>query len=546
MASKQNPVVSTSLGKLEGKWNKAGSIASFNGVPFAKAPIGDLRWKAPQALDSWEGIRPAKKYGNFAWQRRVEMFEFMFALMEGQGWNPIKTWLLKSLLRIVPAPKQNEDCLYLNIKTPDPSASSKLPVMVWIHGGDHQDGGSAEPFYIGESLAKEGTVYVSINYRLGLFGYFAHPELSAESEQGVSGNYGTMDQVAALEWVRDHIADFGGDPENVTIFGESAGGESVAHMMASPLAKGLFHRAIMQSPSNGGQMTHLKDQFSNYMCSEDQGQHFAKTVGISGANQVAQLRSMPAKDLQKICSGMSEWGSFYPTIDGYVLPESPLAAFKRGAQAKVPLIIGSNRDEGTLIHFLLPGPVPEYRYEDLSGDKMKACLETEFKEDTARLLELYPGIENRKFESEQELLGHVMFGSKARYYAEKAAESGPASYFYMFTRVPPSPKQTAGSFHAAEISFVHGTDSPLLPMDAQDKKLSRSMIRYWTQFAKTGNPNLQGEVRWDTFKADNPQWMELGVKGPSMKDSDREEQFAMLIRRVERQLALSESFKEKA
>ncbi|MEM6802287.1 MAG: carboxylesterase family protein [Bacteroidota bacterium] len=545
MASKQNPVVSTSLGKLEGKWNKAGSIASFNGVPYAQAPVGNLRWKAPQPLDGWEGTRSAHKFGNFAWQRRVEMFDFIFALIEGQGWNSFKNFMLKSLLRIVPAPKQNEDCLYLNIKTPNLDSSAKLPVMVWIHGGDHQDGGSAEPFYVGEALSKEGTVYVSINYRLGLMGYFAHPELSAESEQGVSGNYGTLDQIAALQWVKDHIANFGGDPDKVTIFGESAGGESVSHMMTSPLAQGLFHRAIMESPANGGQMTQLKQSFSHYMSSEDQGKHFAQVVGISGPNQVGQLRALPAKQLQKICSSMSEWGSFYPTIDGYVLHDSPLAVFKRGEQAKVPLIIGSNKDEGTLIHFLLPGPVPEYRYEDLRGDKMMACLKTEFQEDVPRLLELYPGVENRAFESEQALLGHVMFGSKARYYAEKAAESGPASYFYHFTRIPPSAKQTAGSFHAAEISFVHGTDSPLLPMDAKDKKLSRSMIKYWTQFAKSGNPNLEGEVQWDTFDASKPQWMELGVEGPEMKDSTMEENYAILNRRMERQMEEIGKLKEK-
>ena len=336
MAEKQNSIVSTSLGKLEGKWNVKDKIAIYKGIPYAQAPVGDLRWKAPVKLNPWEGVRSAQKYGPVAWQRGTEFLIFFNALIDGQGWGKIKVWLIKTLFRFAPKPKESEDCLYLNIRTPSIDPKSKLPVMVWIHGGDHQDGSSIDPYYVGNAIPKEGIVYVSINYRLGLMGNLAHPELSAESPHGVSGNYGTLDQIAALEWVQEHISAFGGDANKVTIFGESAGGESVAHMMTSPLAQGLFHKAIMQSPANGGQMIHLSQKFINYPTAEEQGQSFAQILGLTKENQIEKLRNMSAKDIQKVTSSIKEGGNFYPNIDGYVFTRKPIFCFSQRETASSP------------------------------------------------------------------------------------------------------------------------------------------------------------------------------------------------------------------
>jgi len=546
MAASQNPIVSISQGSLKGKWKDKDQVAIFKGIPYAKPPVGDLRWKAPQPVEAWTNLRSAKKHAPIAMQRGTELAIFLGALIEGQGWGRLKTWLVKSLLHIVPKPKESEDCLYLNIRTPKPDSSAKLPVMVWIHGGDHQDGSAIEPFYTGNAIPKEGIVYVTINYRLGLMGYFAHPELKAESPEGVCGNYGTLDQIAALQWVQDNIHAFGGDPNNVTIFGESAGGESVAHMMTSPLAKGLFHKAIMQSPANGGQMIHMSRKFLNYASAEAYGLAFAKIAGVQGEDQLKQLRSMPANKIQKIASDQSQSGSFYPIIDGYVLPKSPFSAFQLGTQNKVPLLIGSNAHEGTLIYPLIPAPLPEYHYADMKEDVLPGFMQKEFGEDLDRLLELYPGLIRREVDEEARFLGHAMFGSKARFYAEQAALNGPAAYYYMFTRVPPSSSQTAGAFHAAELSFVHGTSTPILPLDEKDKVLSAHMIKYWTRFAKTGNPNGEGSPQWSEFDPEYPQWMNLGIADMGMKEVDIEENYQILNRRTRRLVEAMEKLKAKA
>ncbi|MEM7538085.1 MAG: carboxylesterase family protein, partial [Chloroflexota bacterium] len=286
-AQSKTPTVTITSGQLSGTWTGSKKdqpqIAIFNGIPYAAPPVGELRWRPPQPVEPWTKIRKATATGPSAWQRAGDVDVFLTGLIEGQGWGRLRTALVKRLATLA-SPKQDEDCLYLNVYTPTLDNKAKLPVMVWIHGGDHQDGSGSDPIYTSTTLAKQGIVYVSINYRLGLLGYFAHPELTAESEQeighSVSGNYGTLDQIAALKWVRSNIAAFGGDPDNVTIFGESAGGESVAHMMTSPLAEGLFHRAIMQSPANAGQMIHLSRRFLDHLSGEEIGLEFAAQLGL--------------------------------------------------------------------------------------------------------------------------------------------------------------------------------------------------------------------------------------------------------------------------
>lgn len=544
MANK--PIATTVSGKLEGTWQEQNKIAVFKGIPFAKPPVGNLRWRPPQSMDFWEGVKKANKFGPHAWQQETFIEAFLNGLIDGQGWGRLRTFFIKKLFHIAPKPKQSEDCLYLNVRTPSMDKKSKLPVMVWIHGGDHQDGGGADIYYDSNAISKKEVVFISINYRLGLMGYFTHPELTQESENKVSGNYGTLDQIAALEWVRDNITAFGGNPENVTIFGESAGGESVAHLLSSPLSKSLFHKAIMQSPANSGQMMHLFEPFLDYPKGEERGIEFAAKAGITGNNQLEQLRQLPADILQKIIQGQDVLGGFYPIIDGFVLPQSPFVTFEEGKQHKVPVLLGSNANEGTLIHKMFPTPLIEFRYRDMKADQLPASFYEAYQEEAKAILELYPGLDKRSETAEQDLLGDDMFGAKARFYAGKIADSNQLAFFYFFNRTPPSPNQTAGAFHAAELPFVHGKSVPILPLDKADQKLSAIMVNYWTQFAKMGNPNGNNLPEWEAFDSNNPKWMVLGTKKVGMETVVRENKYILLIARLKRYIQAMKTLKPKS
>lgn len=530
------PIVTIKAGQIQGTRQADNEIAVFKGVPYAQPPVGDLRWRAPQPLKPWDGIKKTTQFSPFAWQQMRMIDDFFANIINGQGWGWLRKSFIKAAFKFVPKPKQSEDCLYLNVKTPSLDAGAKLPVMVWIHGGDHQDGSGGEPFYDGTAIPKKGIVLVTINYRLGLMGYFAHPELTKESNNGVSGNYGTLDQIAALKWVQENIAAFGGDPNNVTIFGESAGGESVAHMLSSPLAKGLFHKAILQSPANSGQMMHLKHPYLEYESAETRGQQFAEKVGISGVNQLAELRKIPAQQLQKIILEQTSLAGFFPVIDGYVLPKNPFETFYDGEQAKVPILLGSNSDEGSLLYSIMGTPLVEYQHQALDEAVLNTIYQSEFGEAVSQLATLYPGLTTRNEKAETDLMGDAMFGSKVRFYAEWATKAGQSVYFYFFKRVPPSPSQTAGAFHAAELPFVHGTNTPILPLNKADQALSASMINYWTQFAKTGTPNDNGLVEWETFDPSNPRWLVLDRGHIEMELVEREAKYRLLNQRTVRQI----------
>lgn len=534
-------IVTIQTGQIQGKWSSKSKIASFKGIPYAAPPLGELRWKAPQPASKWEGIKKATSFSQNSWQQEVSLPVFLNTLIDGQGWSRLHRFWVKTLFKIVPTPKQSEDCLYLNVKTPVLDKAAKLPVMVWIHGGDHQDGSAAEVYYDGVAIPQKDIVLVTINYRLGLMGYFAHPELKKESAQQVAGNYGTLDQIAALKWVNENITAFGGDPDNVTIFGESAGGESVAHLLSTPLAKGLFHKAIMQSPANAGQMTYLSQSFLHNDSSENMSVQFAEKLGIKGDNSIEQLRKTPAKDLMKFLRQQEKLNAFYPAIDGYVLPKSPFETFFDSEQIKVPILLGSNADEGFLIHPIFNVPIIDYKHLGLSDEQLWTRFSADFQEETQELTTLYPGLEKRNLNAEIDLLGDEMFGAKARFYAEYAAKNSQAIYLYHFTRVPPSATQTAGAYHAAELPFVHGTDTPILPLGEADKNLSAKMIEYWTTFAKTGNPNNENCPDWNAFDPNNPQWMILDTNKLEMANIDRETKYQLLNKRTLRQIEAMKS-----
>ena len=533
MAKREAPVVDVVQGSLRGSWKSKDTVAVFKGVPFAAPPVGNLRWRPPQQPASWSGVRDALKDGPMAIQRAADLELFMHAILTGQGWGKARVGLLKNLVKYMPQPKQDEDCLYLSVRSPNTDRSAKLPVMVWIHGGDHQDGSGSDVYYNSNALAATGVVTVSINYRLGVMGYLAHPELVAESEHGVAGNYGTMDQIAALEWVRDNISGFGGDPDNVTIFGESAGGESVMHLMASPLARGLFHRAVPQSPANGGQMVHLDKPLHNISSGMDVGTKFAEALGVSGLGQLAKLRAMSVDQLYGLARSDRYLGNHYPVIDGHVLPESPFVAFAQGRQAPVPLMIGSNADEGTLIRPVLDAPMVDFRHSPTPASGLQPEIAEAFGSDTTRLLELYPGLDNQNLQAEIRFMGDHMFGARAYYYARHHAAAGHQTYLYHFARVPKSPKQTAGAYHAAELPFVHGSSVPIFPMTAEDKALSKEMIGYWTDFAKAGDPNGGSRPAFPTFSPDDPRWLRLDHRVVA-EPVTRREQYEIFNARTDR------------
>ena len=416
--------------------------------------------------------------------------------------------------------------------------------MVWIHGGAHQDGSAVEIFYDSNELPKKGVVTVTLNYRLGLFGFLSHPDLSAESEHGVSGNYGMLDQIMALKWVQENIEQFGGDPDNVTIFGESAGGESVLHLMCSPLAEGLFHKAIPQSAATGAQFVYLKKPFGIYPSAEEQGINFTKRAGN---RSIEELRQMPAEELQKIVqAGAGADGNFYPVIDGYALPKAIPHTFADKEQSQVPLLIGTNEHESTLFATFLKTPLMEYN--EVAGSnpfgELPSYMMEEFGDDLNRLTELYPGLSTMDQDTVIHFQGDTFFGAPTRFYAEEVAKSPEPVFLYQFRRKSPLPKQKAGAFHAAELAFVHGTKSPIIAMNEQDTPLVETIQTYWTNFAKTGNPNGAGVPNWSEFSEVAPHWMVLDTNRIESAPVELEEKYQIFMKRLNRKVELMRTSQE--
>ncbi|MEK9821221.1 MAG: carboxylesterase family protein [Gammaproteobacteria bacterium] len=533
METREENQVALASGELAGTIEEG--VHVFRGVPYAAPPVGDLRWRPPQPVAGWRGVRDAKSSGPSAWQLRTQIEDFMAGLVKGVGHGLMRRLFIRAAMRFMSAPEQSEDCLYLNVRSPDLSAS--LPVMVWMHGGDHQDGSGSEPFYDSNVLPTLGVVLVTINYRLGLMGYFCHPELTEESDQDVSGNYGTLDQIAALKWVKENIGHFGGDPANVTIFGESAGGESVAHMLTSPLARGLFHRAVLQSPANSAQMQYMSRPVLFHRSAESAGEDFASRLVGDDAPQLDRLRAMPAQDLVKAVQNMEgDLGGYYPVIDGYVLPYSPFECFQRGLEAKVPIMVGSNSDEGSVLWPMMGTPLISHRLQDVKPDDIADLIRAEFGEDAPRIFELYPGLEAGTSAAQAEILGDSMFGAKAYFYAARHAGNGESAFLYYFTNTSPLKNQTAGAFHAAEIPYVFGSEVAIFPIDDAGRELSGKMSRYWRNFALNGDPADQDLPPWQPFGEDVNAWMVLGPE-LGQQAVDKTEKYAILNRRLQRELA---------
>jgi para-nitrobenzyl esterase len=426
--------VTIDAGTLEGIIDSATGVTVFRGIPYAAPPVGELRWKPPQPAKHWSDVRPASQLGHNCVQH--------------QPYGDIDPF----------AAGVSEDCLFLNVWTNSlDTRASRRPVLVWIHGGGFWAGFGGEERHNGARLAQKGAVVVTLNYRLGPFGFLAHPSLAAESPHHAAGNYGLLDQIAALQWVKRNIARFGGDPSRVTIFGESAGGFSVGSLIASPLAKGLFQRAILESGTGVGAGIASRNDARAVAL------RFADSLGVYGVSPdaAAHLRALNPDTVLAASLHLGAPGApaFYPVVDGWVLPHAVDSTLLRGAANLVPIIVGTNRDEGD-----------------------------------------------------------EWMGAPTRTFARLMSARGAPTYVYMFSRVgDDSANRARGAYHSAEITFVFGRPHPLQPSAGStpyDSTLAEAMSDYWVAFATTGNPNgppTAGKLpRWPRYNASTDVLLEIG------------------------------------
>lgn len=467
------------------------AVAVFKGIPYAAPPVGENRWRPPQATSPRRGTRSATEFGPACIQPREDVPAWYRYIAASFGRDPALVPDLEAT---------SEDCLRINIWTANLGRDELRPVMIWIHGGANTSGSPAERTYDGANLARKGVVVVSFNYRLGVFGFLAHPALSAESEQGSSGNYALLDQIAALEWVRRNIAAFGGDPSRVTIFGESAGATNIAYLMSSPLTLGLFHRAISQS---GG---YAVSEFHTLADAEAIGEQLAEGLGVErSANVVAALRAVGAEDLQAVAHETLAAGPNLPNVDGWVLPEAPGRVFEKGHQASVPLMIGFNADEWTTLGHYSP---------DVSLEAFRRELRSSYGELADRALEIYPaGSDDEAAAMSARWQTDWWFACPSRFIADRMERLSVATFFYVFTRSLPVPGgDQLGAFHGAENPYVFDNLEleTWVPHGAYDRQLAELVSSYWVRFASRGDPNGGESPSWPSYSAESRIYLELG------------------------------------
>ena len=487
-------IVVTESGRLAGDASPGSGVRRYLGIPYAAAPVGSLRWRPPQPASAWDGVRDADRFGPSA----------------VQGPPP------KESLYNGGEEEFSEDCLNLNVWT-GPESSTDRPVLVWLHFGAYQFGSAANPIYDGARLAEAGVTVVTVNSRLGRLGYFAHPELSAESEHGVSGNYGLLDQIAALQWVQRNIAAFGGSPDNVTLGGVSAGGHSVHNLLSSPLAAGLFHRAIAQSGPGAskavqghGHVAHLQDLAS----AEATGVELSELVG---ATSVEQLRALPLEELLTPQLPRTEgvwtfdlipgaqvslkvFDAAYPVVDGHVLPTAVVSAYADGKTHPVPMLVGNVGNEASGLPYI--SNLADY----------ESWATEAFGDGATELLRLYPATTDAEAQQASwELLADHVFVSSGWTAARLQRHVAPV-WHYRFLRKPPIPQDSdiierayAGAFHGADVYYAFGTYGARdWPWSDEDRNLSDRMMRSWVSFVRDGDPTAGGAILWPLFDPSAP------------------------------------------
>ena len=475
LANSADSLVTTQTGKVSGVANGDGSVTSFKGIPFAAPPVGRLRWRAPQPVAQWSGVFRADRFGA--------------SCMQGPN-SPFGPWT-QEYMYVTPA---SEDCLYLNVWTPKASSTAHLPVLVYIYGGAFTSGSGDVPIYDGEALAKTGMVVVTFNYRVGPFGFLAHPGLAAESEHHASGNYGLMDQMAALHWVKDNIRGFGGDPSHVAIAGQSAGAMSVEDLLASPLARGLFHAAIADS-GIGGRGVPVRTLAE----AEKAGAAFgtAKKTG-----SIAELRAVPALDLiAKPVPGVQ----FAPVVDGWVLPDQPMTlTTSAGRDNDVPIITGFQADDFRMAGVGPPMTVARFKQQ---AHAMFGPMADEF-------LKLYPADNDEQAKQSEATSARDRARSGMYLWASKRAATHKSSvYIYYFDRAIPWPAHPEfGAFHSGELPYTFGNLKVLdRPWEPVDTRIARMMMTYWKSMAAAANPNSASVPRWDPVSPSRRSVMRLGA-----------------------------------
>jgi para-nitrobenzyl esterase len=457
-------------------------VHAYKGIPYAAPPVGELRWKAPMPAKAWEGVRDCFEFGAACPQKIPALF------------GNIPEMAIRAPF--------SEDCLFLNVWTPVERKSEKLPVLYWIHGGGFVLGAASQPLYDGEELARLGCVVVSINYRIGLFGFLAHSALSQESSDKVSGNYGLLDQIEGLRWVKRNIALFGGDPDRVTIFGESAGGMSVLCLMVSPEAKGLFHGAISQSAA-GMNMTALRESHGGRESAEQAGQRFIAACGLSPSADAGQMRQLDAKVLVQAAPHEPAPGGLLqlkpvslmlgPIVDGHVIAGSPNLLFAAGRQHPVPMVVGNTRDEMAIFLLMTKMPADEKAYlnklKDDFGDLAEAVAKA------------YPAQGAGKVRSAAtQLTSDMSFVSESRTIARSHSAAGQKTFRYQFSRgTKRGFLQSLGAHHGAEVAFLF--QRPSGRDDEGEMRMSRTIGRYWINFAATGDPNGPSLPAWPAYRS---------------------------------------------
>ena len=474
-------IVKTASGDLSGQNDGISSVMAFKGIPYAAPPVGDLRWREPAPPAAWTGVRHTDAFAASCMQS-----------LHGEFLPWTKEFLVQN--------QASEDCLYLNVWTPKPSAAADLPVIVFIHGGAFTEGSGSIPVYDGTNLASTGLVVVTINYRLGVFGFLAHPDLTAESAHHASGNYGFMDQIAALRWVRSNIRGFGGDPGRVTVWGQSAGAFSVGALLASPEAKGLFQRAVADS---GLAIAGLP--MSPLSAAEEAG---VKLASSHSAHSIKELRAIPAADLLPRPGDSFSAPRFGPVSDGWILPQSPLALTDQAVDSDVPVITGYQANDA-----MLGGP-PIHSASELAemAHHLYGGMADEF-------LSLYPA------KSDDEARAAAVESNRDRervsmylWAARRLKNHKSPVYTYYFDRAIPWPQHPEfGAFHSGELPYffrnLAALDRPWEPVDSQ---VSNTASSYLKEFAKTGDPNLPQAPKWPACDPSAPATMEIGSKTGSM------------------------------